>query len=909
MADSTRSGPVPSNYRPVEVSERRPGPDSRLIREPKPARALMLVIHVKVSEGQAGFDGLEAFARERGLVAVATNVSRRSMVIWGTAARIGQAFFAPLGVYESPAGTYCGWEGRLHLPAGLAEAVEAVSDLIEREIEDLEHWLAGVSTPGGIGAGGSGIGQGTEAGNGDRAVKVFDLIVPEAGPAGAVNPAAFSLVQVFDMGWLMDPGYQRQLDNFAASPGAFKTVRIMKPFTNGIAIATATTSRPALPNETGASGTTMSGNVWPAGGAIDFTGTLNGLYQLTQRNLIPFVVLGFFPDGVYTGSSYDGASPGPGGPPAPIADTDWTTIQANWISLVEAFFTALFGDPRFDPTNIGQWWFEVWNEPDGYTTEFFEFGGFWAPDYGAGNLSYYQQLYQATCTAVAAAVTAKGHTIQLGGPTITGPNVVGSNSPIPGNTPTMMSDFIDFVLAPPPPTPTSPAPPPLKCDFLSFHAKGAWTSCLNGAQLDENGIPIPNSAPILQLAVDAADQTAHFAQAKGMTKITVINDEADMRVFFDVPFRPRMTEQFPAWLMALLIAYDSLASEYAPIQFMMGSDDAELPIVGWTQTTSVETVRGEGMEYEINSPTFAPAAFGQQRSIMTAASTGGLANMNSWGSEVCPIDLLKVPVYNFYELLRLLGDRHGTFLSGSSNYYPHNSDLFHIITVSSSYIGSVFCVYPPNPPGGPSTTPRTLTYSIVGIPWSKINWYQFQIDPTHSNGFNAAGGPAIETVPTACTPDPFPVTFLSLNGLTVAEIRQQQELQVAAQSVGQPITGGRFEAPALSIPAYTTTMFWITQFDKDTRPGTLSWIGPTPPTMDTTPSGMNVVLRWTPSTEPTFYTYEISRDEQTNILTNVPVPLRSALWIDTNATKGHTYWVRAVSASNIPGDWSAPIMV
>jgi hypothetical protein len=62
---------------------------------------------------------------------------------------------------------------------------------------------------------------------------VEDLVVPLGGPSGAVNPAEFSLTQIWDIGWLLDPRCQRLLDNLAASPVAFNTVRVMKVFTNG----------------------------------------------------------------------------------------------------------------------------------------------------------------------------------------------------------------------------------------------------------------------------------------------------------------------------------------------------------------------------------------------------------------------------------------------------------------------------------------------------------------------------------------------------------------------------------------------------------------------------------------------------------------------------------------------------
>jgi hypothetical protein len=434
-----------------------------------------------------------------------------------------------------------------------------------------------------------------------------------------------------------------------------------------------------------------------------------------------------------------------------------------------------------------------------------------------------------------------------------------------------MPSFIDFVTS-----------NQLQCDFLSFHGKGEWDGCLNGQ-------------PVLQLAVDAADQTASLAQNAGLTSVKVVNNEADMRANFAVPFRPRMTEQFPAWLTAMMIAYDDLSSQYAPIRCMAGSDNAELQLVGLTQ-------QAPG-----GAATFSAAAFGQQRSIMTAAS--------SWAGGTCPIDLLKVPVYNFYELLRLLGDQHGTFLTGGNNYYPHNSDLFHMITVATTHIGSVFCVYPPNPPGGPDLSPwPPLNYSILGIPWTNINWYQFQIDGTHSNGFNAAGGLSVPVVPEGpmyCAPDPFPVTYIPLPNSNAGAIRQAQELSVADSGVNVALSGGRFST-VVNLPKYTTTVFWITQYTTH-KPTPPVWEPTAPTTKDMTSYGTNVVLRWQPDTDPTFYSYQVYRDNEKTPIT--PDPLRAALWVDTAGTPtspspgSHTYTIRTVSASGIQSDPSTPMTV
>ena len=688
-----------------------------------------------------------------------------------------------------------------------------------------------------------------------RKIHVEDLVVPPGGPQGTVDPAEFSLVQVFDIGWLLDPEFQRLLDNLAASPVAFKTVRVMKVFTNGI-------NPPSTAPDPGINIMSSGGTVWPAGGPIDLSGTLNALNELTTRGLIPFLVLGFFPDGVY-GTTMPSA--GPAGPSSPSL-ADWTeTILANWKVLVQALLEALVADSRFGSAAIGQWWFEVWNEPDDPT--------FWAPDVptipplgtapGTGALTYYQSLYQATSDVV----TENGYKIRLGGPTIMGPNVTGPAVTTPPTTPTLMSEFVEFVSS-----------NGVQCDFLSFHGKGEWDGCLNGM-------------PDLQSVVDAADQAGQLAQAAGLPAITIINDEADMRLFFAVPFKPRMTQQSPAWSSALMIAYDSLSSQYAPMRFMAGSDSAELPLVGWTQSN----VTGNS--------SFLSAAFGQQRSIMTAASV--------WPDGQCPADLLKVPIYNFYELLRLLGDQHGTFLSGSGNYYPHNSDLFHVITVAATHIGSVFCVYPPNPPAGPSNS-WTLGYSIVGISWPTINWYQFQIDVNFSNSFSAAGGPTAEPDPAFCAPSGrqrAPVSSLPLpfTASAAGKIRQAQELSTAGSARGVPIPGGTFET-TVAIAPYTTTIFWITPYTT-TPPAAPAWASTTPATIYTADYGKDVLLRWQPDPDPAFYSYEVYRDSMEAAPVS-PVPLRSALWIDTNPAAGqHTYWVLTRSPSGVASAFSPAMTV
>src|SRR5690349_12060566 len=154
---------------------------------------------------------------------------------------------------------------------------------------------------------------------------------PSAGPTGPVVVDDFNMVGVYDIDWLLEPRFDRLLDYMAASPVAFKTVRVFGALSSG-----------ALDD---LSPPRSSGSVWPTAAApIDFSRTFAALEALTRRGLVPFVVLGFFPAAV---SSH---------PIVPPPSFD------HWKTLVRAFFDRLVADPRFGPTAIARWWFEVWNE-------------------------------------------------------------------------------------------------------------------------------------------------------------------------------------------------------------------------------------------------------------------------------------------------------------------------------------------------------------------------------------------------------------------------------------------------------------------------------------------------------------------------------------------------------------------
>ena len=303
---------------------------------------------------------------------------------------------------------------------------------------------------------------------------------------------------------------------------------------------------------------TSSGRVWPAPDApMDFSIPLAALDALVSRGITPFVALTFFPRAVSAGP----VTPPPDG-------------YAAWQRLVRAFLDAAAA--RFGKAALARWWFEAWNEPN-------------MPPFWAGRFDQYLELYRATSEAV----VASGHAVRLGGPAL---------AYLPGEGAPLMERFLAFLHR----------EPRAKCDFISLHRKGIWTS----AETE------PRLARLEAAARDTADALLRLApeRARGMA---VVNDEADMKVAFDTPYEPRMTEQFPAWLAASAILHDRLSAEYAGtgIRFVAAADHANQHLV--------------------------QAPFDGRRSVMTRLSAD-------------PADLVKLPVFHFHEMLRLLGGRHGT---------------------------------------------------------------------------------------------------------------------------------------------------------------------------------------------------------------------------------------------------------
>jgi kumamolisin len=75
---------------------------------------------------------VEAFAHEHGLTMVEVSAAKRSIKLSGTVADLSAAFGVYLATYEYPGGTYRGRVGPIHVPAELAEIIQAVRGLDNR---------------------------------------------------------------------------------------------------------------------------------------------------------------------------------------------------------------------------------------------------------------------------------------------------------------------------------------------------------------------------------------------------------------------------------------------------------------------------------------------------------------------------------------------------------------------------------------------------------------------------------------------------------------------------------------------------------------------------------------------------------------------------------------------------------
>ena len=144
-------------------------------------------------------------------------------------------------------------------------------------------------------------------------------------------------------------------------------------------------------------------------------------------------------------------------------------------------------------------------------------------------------------------------------------------------------------------------------------------------------------------------------------------------------------------------------------------------------------------------------------------------------------------------MLRLLGDRHGTVVSGATQLFP-NTDLYHLATVADTHVACLLTYYP-DP--GSCACGATVEYTINELPWPRVNVARFQIDRVRSNAYTAAGGSAS---------DPFPIP----DPVQIQTIRRTQEIALErpiARDVAVP--AGTY-AETLTLEPFPTLCLWIT---------------------------------------------------------------------------------------------------
>src|SRR5947207_3062673 len=155
-------------------------------------------------------------------------------------------------------------------------------------------------------------------------VSIVDSALPQPGPS--IRSGDFSMVGQYDVDWLLEPLMQRLLDNMAASPSAFGSVRFFHALDSG--------TRANTIDDDPLDG----GQVWPDPKAPpNYAKTFAALETLTRRGLVPFVALNFFPKAVSANAVT---------PPSDLM---------NWKELIRSFLRALASDRRFGPA-IAEWY-------------------------------------------------------------------------------------------------------------------------------------------------------------------------------------------------------------------------------------------------------------------------------------------------------------------------------------------------------------------------------------------------------------------------------------------------------------------------------------------------------------------------------------------------------------------------
>jgi hypothetical protein len=362
----------------------------------------------------------------------------------------------------------------------------------------------------------------------------------------------------------------------------------------------------------------------------DFSLPFAALEQLVKRGLTPFISLGFFPPAVSA---------------SPIAPPD--TLD-NWQYLIRSFFEALITDNRFGAETISRWSFEVWNEPNE--------GRFWS-----GSFEQYLDLYRATSEAIANL----GLDIRLGGPAMAyKPESETEDGP------ETMSRFLEFLRD----------DPSLRCNFVSYHRKGTVDSSA------------PDPGRLRTAALEISGLIEAIVPARS-AEIVLINNEADEKIGFEVPYLPRMDHFAASWLTTLVTAHTALSA--GGRRFSAVQDNANLQLM--------------------------QAPFDGRRSIYSFLDSGERGN------------LVKTSGAVWYDLLPLLS---GFVVQpgATSGLFPDTA-AHAMVSVSESGI-AVLTTW--HPAGESAQSSFTTTISLAGIPWRTVNVVGWRIDADRSNAYAAS---------------------------------------------------------------------------------------------------------------------------------------------------------------------------
>jgi xylan 1,4-beta-xylosidase len=379
----------------------------------------------------------------------------------------------------------------------------------------------------------------------------------------------------------------------------------------------------------------------------------------------------------------------------------------------------------------------------------------------------------------------------------------------------------------------------LHLDFISFHRKGT----------------VADDPPDPDRLREAAETVARLALRiipERCAGLAIINDEADEKVGFEQPYAPRMDQAASAWLCSAMVQQVALTERYrnAGLRFITTADNANLQLV--------------------------QAPFDGRRSVVTIASAVDRA------------DLIKLPVFAGYEVLRLLGELSGTPVASHSNapsapvhaLAREGADGGSQLATISDVGAAVLMAHCPDP--GAGEPPPEVECRVAGLPWGEVNVALFVIDATHSNAYAAAGGSAANAFPIPSAAD-------------LPAIRMAAELATARPIArGVPIRDGSYRE-RLSITPNATLCLWITPVD-GTMPAAPAWV-------QVDRQETRTILRWEPCRAPWFYGYEVYRmDGETPAERLGPEPLRAAMWVvDHPGPSESAYGVRVVSASGVTG--------